>query len=118
MRYGLGTRILALLLAAAFFAGQTGTSDLDALLFHSGRVRQVAAAAAHVESGHAANQDHADHCMLGFRLANGQLLSSPPVTVRFGGAPLRPGNPGPAAQPPASPTGPQQRSRAPPFVLA
>ena len=53
-------RCNALLLALVFFAGQSGFSDSDALLFH----RHVSTRpAAHVESEHA--HCHADHCFAG-----------------------------------------------------
>jgi hypothetical protein len=56
----LSRRCNALLLALLFFAGQSGFSDSDALLFH----RHVSARpAAHVESDHA--HCHADHCFAG-----------------------------------------------------
>ena len=117
MRHRAATRVLAALLAASFFAGQTGTSDLDALLFHSGRPA-VVASVPHVESGQAAGQDHSDHCMVGFRLANGQIAASLPAAVRFAATSVHTGGQGRAVEPPASRPAFQQRSRAPPLSLA
>ena len=53
----LGTRLLAVLVAALFFAGEAGTSGLDAVLDHGNRAA-ASAAVPHVEPG--TTNHHAD----------------------------------------------------------
>jgi hypothetical protein len=108
------TRLLAVVAALLFFAGETGTSELDALLYHSGGAAAVRPVYPHVESGQAGQRDHADHCLLMFRLASGRVSAGMSVAVRLQGVGVRAA----PAQPPAVPTrfypGLHQQSRAPP----
>jgi len=112
MRTSLGTRLLAVLVAALFLGGAGGAADVDALLFHGAGGRAVPAAA-HVEAGGAAAH-HADQCLLALRLASGRLSTALAFPVRVEGLPLR----GAAASPAAAPVrffpGLHQQSRAPP----
>ena len=112
MRRTPSTRILAILAAALFFAGETGMSGLDAVLYH-GAGAPASAAVRHLERGRTANH-HADQCLLAFRLANGRLSPSLGLAIRFEGIPSH----GVTARPPAEPhrsyTGLHEQSRAPP----
>jgi len=112
-------RFVATLAAALFLAGVTGASGLDAVVFHSGSgVAGAVAPFPHVESGSAGQHHHADHCLLAYRLANGQLTPSLAVALRLAGTSLRPA----AAPPPPVARGflpgLHQQSRAPPTPLA
>jgi hypothetical protein len=116
MRRTPSTRLLAVLVAALFFAGEAGTSGLDAVLYHRAGV-PVSAAVRHLERGRTANH-HADQCLLAFRLANGRLSPALGLAFRFEGIPSH----GAAAPRPAAPhrsyTGLSEQSRAPPAPLA
>ncbi len=116
MGRALSTRILAGLVALLFFAGEAGTSGLDALLFH-GAGAPRAAVAAHYEPGGTTNH-HADNCLLTFRLASGR--SAPPLAfaVRFEGIPSHAVVPRPPAEPHLYYIGLNEQSRAPPAPLA
>jgi hypothetical protein len=115
MRGTPSTRILAVFVALLFFAGEAGTSGLDALLYHRPGAA-TAAAVPHVEPGRAANH-HADQCLLAFRLANGRV--SPPlgIAIRFEGIPSRALAARPSAEPHRFYTGLHEQSRAPPARL-
>ena len=115
MRGAPSTRILAVLVAALFFAGEAGTSGLDAVLYH-GAGGTASAAVPHVERG--TTYHHADRCLLALRLANGRQSPSLGLAIRFEGVPSR----GMTRRPPAAPhrsfTGLHEQSRAPPAPLA
>jgi hypothetical protein len=106
---------LAVLLAAMFFAGEAGTSGLDAVLYH-GPGAAASAAVPHVERG--TTNHHADRCLLAFRLANGRQSRALGLALRFEAIPSR----GVTSRPPAAPhrsyTGLHEQSRAPPAPLA
>ena len=112
MRGARSTRFLAALVALLFFAGEAGTSGLDALLFH-GRGSAPDPVVTHIDSGSGAGH-HADQCLLALRLASGSVSPSLGVGIRFEGIPSREL----AARLPAEPhryyTGLHQQSRAPP----
>jgi len=116
MRRAPSTRILAALAAALFFAGETGMSGLDALLYH-GPGTTTSVAVPHVEAGSTTNH-HADRCLLAYRLSNGRVSPSLAVAIRFEAIPSH----GVTARPPAVPhrsyTGLHEQSRAPPAPLA
>jgi hypothetical protein len=116
MRRALSIRILAVLVAALFFAGEAGMSGLDALLYH-GSGATASTAVPHVERGSTANH-HADQCLLAFRLANGRVSPSLGLAIRFEGIPSRGVTAPPPAVPPRSYTGLHEQSRAPPAPLA
>lgn len=82
MRRALVRRISALLLATAFIGGEFGLSDLDALLFHSGR-HAVPSDAAHFDLPGGCGA-HAEHCVLAVAASLRQLgatvTASIPVT--------------------------------------
>jgi hypothetical protein len=110
-------RLAALLVCALFFWGQLGAADLDALVFHSGS-GAVAVARPHVESNSASQHDHADHCLVAFRLSAtvdaGALQPTGPAAIPPEHAALLP----PAASPHRFLPGLHQHSRAPPQSLA
>jgi hypothetical protein len=116
MRGARSTRILAILVAALFFAGEAGMSGLDAVLFHRAGVPD-SAAVRHVERGRGTSH-HADQCLLAFRLANGRLSPSLGLAIRFEGIPSHETTARPPAEPHRSYTGLHQQSRAPPAPLA
>jgi hypothetical protein len=116
MRGAQSTRILAALVATLFFAGETGMSGLDALLFH-GPGAAVSVAVPHVEPGNTTNH-HADQCLLAFRLANSRITPSLGLAIRFEGLPSHQLTPRPPAVPHRSYTGLHEQSRAPPAPLA
>jgi hypothetical protein len=116
MRRSRASRLVAALVALLCFGGETAVPGLDALLFHSGGA-PAAFVVPHVESGTTTNQ-HADRCMLNFRLANGRVSASLPVAIRFQGLALRPAAVPPAAVPHRLYAGLHQQSRAPPAPLA
>ena len=115
MRGAQSTRILAILVAAMFFAGEAGMSGLDAVLYHRAGA-PASAAARHVERGRGANH-HADQCLLAFRLANGRLTPTLGLAIRFEGIPSHGVTARPPAEPPGSYTGLHEQSRAPPPPL-
>ena len=115
MRGAPSTRILAVLLAALFFAGEAGTAGLDAVLYHRDRAA-ASAAVPHVERG--TTSHHADRCLLAFRLTNGRQSPSLGLAIGLEGVPSR-GEPSrPPAEPHRSYTGLHEQSRAPPALLA
>jgi hypothetical protein len=71
MRRALVGRIGALLLATAFIGGEFGLSDLDALLFHSGR-HPVPAEVPHFDQPGGCGS-HAEHCVLAVAASLRQL---------------------------------------------
>ena len=116
MRRAPSIRILAVLVAALFFAGEAGMSGLDALLFH-GSGAEASVAVPHVEPGSTTNH-HADQCLLAFRLANGRVSPSLGIAIRFEGIPSHGVTTRPPAVPHRSYTGLHEQSRAPPAPLA
>ncbi len=108
-------RATALLVAALFFGGVEGASDLDALLFHGPGA--PGAAAPHFESAGTTNH-HADECLLTLRLASSRGAAPLGPPVRFDGIPQHAVAPLPMAAPPSFRPGLHQDSRAPPAVLA
>jgi hypothetical protein len=79
-------RFLAASLAALFFAGVAGTSDLDALLFHPSATRTAVGQPCVVPSdtGH-----HADGCLLTFRLGHSRLSPRSSAALRLQPIPVR-----------------------------
>ena len=116
MRTSLGSRSVAALLAALFFGGAGGASDLDAVLFHRGGA-PIAAGASHVEAAAAANC-HAERCVLALRLANGRVAHGLAVPVRFEGIPQHDAGAKPASAQRRASANPQQQPRAPPASIA
>jgi hypothetical protein len=116
MRHSRVVRLVAALAAAVFFAGESGVQVLDALLYHRGGA-PTAVAVPHVESGSTTN-NHADHCMLAFRLANGRVSPAIGVAIRIDANAVGRAAPRPAAAPHRVYPGRHQQSRAPPAPLA
>lgn len=116
MRRSRASRLVAALAALLCFGGETAVPGLDALIFHSGGA-PAAFMVPHVESGAAAN-NHADQCMLNFRLANGRVSASLPAAIRIEGLALRHATAHPPAVPHRLYAGLHQQSRAPPAPLA
>jgi hypothetical protein len=116
MRNSPRSRLVAALLAALFFGGAGGASDLDAFLFHRAGAA-VAAGAVHVET--AGNPGcHAERCVLALRLANGRVAHALAVPLRFEGIPQHDAGTRPASAPRRTSANPQQQPRAPPASIA
>jgi hypothetical protein len=78
MRRALFRRVGALLLATVFIGGGFGLSDLDALLFHSGRA--VPAEASHFDLPGGCGS-HAEHCVLAVAASLRQLGSAARASI-------------------------------------
>jgi len=116
MRQRHASRLLAGLTALLFFGGDTGVSGLDALLFHrSGAPAHVLAS--HYDASGAPN-DHADHCLLTFRVAGTAGASPSGSSVRFEDVSYSEARHHPTAAPRRFFPGLHQESRAPPSALA
>jgi len=116
MRSSLRSRTVAALLAALFFGGAGGASDMDAFLFHRNGAA-VSAGVAHVET--AGNPGcHAERCVLALRLANGRAAHALAVPIRFEGIPQHDAGTRPVSAPRRTAANPQQQPRAPPASIA
>ncbi len=116
MRNALRTRAVAALLAALFFGGAGGASDLDAFLFHRAGA-SVAGGVSHIET--AANAAcHAERCLLALRIASGRVANVLRVPVRFEGIPQYEAGTPPAAPPRSLAATFQPQPRAPPASIA
>jgi hypothetical protein len=116
MRRALFGRISALLLVTAFIGGEFGLSDLDALLFHTGR-NAAPAEVPHFDLPGGCGA-HAEHCVLAVAASLRQLGTT--ATTRF--AITRAATPGLVATPVATPRSADrtnlQPSRAPPLAAS
>ena len=114
MRRTSASRLLATLVGALFLGGIGGTSDLDALLFHSGT---APATRTHYEPA-GPTTHHADHCLLTLRVAAGRSSAPVATALRFEGIPEHLPAPRLTTVPRSFLPGLHEDSRAPPAALA
>ena len=116
MRRSLVRRLGALLLATAFIGGGFGLSDLDALLFHSGRSAAPAEVPHYDLPGGCGA--HAEHCVLAVAASLRQLGATVTTGVPVSRADLPEHIATPVPTPRSADRTNLQPSRAPPFTAS
>jgi hypothetical protein len=116
MRRALIGRMGALLLVTAFIGGEFGLSDLDALLFHSGR-HPVPAEVPHFDLPGGCGA-HAEHCVLAVAASLRQLGTTATTGIAVTRAATADRTTTPVATPWSADRTNLQQSRAPPLAAS